>query len=297
MRINTLILKTVLSVHSVSTLAFFAFLLGKQVTAQIKYEPPPSQVRQAGGERMNTPGLLAMTPDPVKYPARRTKWDGKPDFSGVFWDSAYVTPSYNTTGVEGYNRPRALDVLASLYLPKERAARATLDPVDVRGMHCWPESPAHGDMHPRIDIQLVSAPGFFAMINGGMGNYRIIPTNGGPHDRSAKPTFQGDSVGHWEGDALVVDVTNFVSAPILGAFFNDRWSDALHVVERWTMPDSRFFEYENRVEDPKILTAPWTGPRIRRGRMLRSNAEEALCVQDGDFELVNSQQHYRDANK
>ena len=87
---------------------------------------------------------------------------------------------------------------------------------------------------------------------------------------SRKPSFQGSSVGHWEGDTLVVEVTNFNGKPWLGtAQPPDRLpqtsSDALHIVERWSRPDAQIFEYRVVVEDPKMLTAPWTGSVDRRG--------------------------------
>jgi hypothetical protein len=93
--------------------------------------------------------------------------------------------------------------------------------------------------------------------------YRIISTDGRPHRARANPTYYGDSVAHWEGDTLVVDVNNFVDASWFGqdGYFH---SDAMHVVERlWRVGEN--LAYQVTVEDPKVLTAPWTeAPRLVR---------------------------------
>ena len=121
----------------------------------------------------------------------------------------------------------------------------------------------------------MSAPGFLLVLNEGGGNFRIIPivgenerARGEPH----RPSFQGSSVGHWEGDTLVVEATNFNGRPWLGAAqppnrLPQTSSDALRIVERWSRPDSQVFEYRLVVEDQKMLTAQWTGPAQRRGKL------------------------------
>ena len=67
----------------------------------------------------------------------------------------------------------------------------------------------------------------------------------------------GDSVGHWEGDTLVVDTTNFNDTPALGGA-----SRNLHVVERFTRLDDATLLYQFTVEDPTVWTAPWSGEYI-----------------------------------
>jgi hypothetical protein len=88
------------------------------------------------------------------------------------------------------------------------------------------------------------------------GNFwRIIPTDGRPHRTDADPSYFGDSVGHWDGDTLVVDANNFNDDTWLadnGLFH----SDALHVIERLTRKGDTI-DYEVTVDDPKVLTQPW----------------------------------------
>ena len=85
---------------------------------------------------------------------------------------------------------------------------------------------------------------------------RIIRMNA-EHDPPEIRKWLGDSVGHWEGDTLVVDTTNFTDQPALsGASRN------LHVVERFTRVDADTLRYQFTVEDPTVWSAPWSGEYI-----------------------------------
>ena len=82
---------------------------------------------------------------------------------------------------------------------------------------------------------------------------RIVRINQ-EHDPPEIRSWLGDSVGHWEGDTLVVDTTNFTDSPSLGGA-----SRNLHVVERFTRVDAETLLYRFTVEDPTVWTAPWSG--------------------------------------
>ena len=81
---------------------------------------------------------------------------------------------------------------------------------------------------------------------------RVIPLDGRPHLPSAIHAWLGDSRGHWEGDTLVVDTTNYRAGAFMGA------SDKVHVVERVTRTASDTLKYEVTVDDPETWTKPWT---------------------------------------
>jgi hypothetical protein len=86
---------------------------------------------------------------------------------------------------------------------------------------------------------------------------RIIPLDGRPHVSSAVRLWMGDSIGHWEGDTLVVDTTNFTDQThFRGADRN------LHLVERFTRVDAETIRYRFTVDDPTAFTRPWTGEII-----------------------------------
>ena len=86
---------------------------------------------------------------------------------------------------------------------------------------------------------------------------RVIPLDGRPHIASNIKLWSGDSVGHWEGNTLVVDVTNINEHAYYDWAGNFHSSD-LHLVERWTFVDANTIIYEVTNYDPKVFTQPWT---------------------------------------
>jgi hypothetical protein len=91
--------------------------------------------------------------------------------------------------------------------------------------------------------------------------YRTIWIDGRPHPKDPDPKFNGDAVGHWEGDTLVVDVIAIDTHTWLtGPGGNIIWfpSDVMHVTERFSRPDTNTLIYQVTVDDPKVLTKPWT---------------------------------------
>jgi hypothetical protein len=87
----------------------------------------------------------------------------------------------------------------------------------------------------------------------GQGWQRNIVMNGTPHLPSSIQLWWGDSRGHWEGNTLVVDVTNFSPKT---SFMGSR--ENLHLVERWTRLDPNTLEYALTISDPTVWTKPWT---------------------------------------
>jgi hypothetical protein len=290
---------TALAVASIGIAALVASVSAVRAAAQVRPYTPPKDI--SGGdwtqriEDILPPGvesraeatkrLAGYTPDPVKYPVPRTPWDGKPDFSGVYWPDAIVAPP--PVLLESLYRPDARD-----YREGGGAARGLIDwrGIDTPNYHCWPPSPVNGSMAGTV--QLVSAPGYFLMLNEGASSFRIIPIvgeNAPQPSPSRKPGYLGSSVAHWEGDTLVVEVTNFNGRPWLGGArppdqLPQTSSDALRIVERWSRPDAQVFEYRVVVEDSKMLTAPWTGATERRGIMPYDTVQESLCFLDPELD-------------
>jgi len=105
-------------------------------------------------------------------------------------------------------------------------------------------------------LQIGQVPGSVTILYESNHAYRFIPTDGRPHVGENIKLWMGDSRGRWEGNTLVIDVTNFDT----GTWFDAHGtfhSDALHVVERWTMVNADRIDYEVTIEDPKVFTRPW----------------------------------------
>jgi hypothetical protein len=112
--------------------------------------------------------------------------------------------------------------------------------------------------------QIVQTPGY-VMIHYEMIHYaRVIPTNGRPHLPSHVRLWDGDSVGRWEGNTLVVDIANYngkgwiATNGAAGRIRGVEQSDALHVVERFTLTDQNTIDYQVTIEDQKVYSKPWT---------------------------------------
>lgn len=105
-------------------------------------------------------------------------------------------------------------------------------------------------------FEIVQTPTRVVILYEAMRVYRIIPLDESDFPKDIDPQYMGTSIGHWQGDTLVVRSTGFndrtwLSAP--GSFH----SDALQVVERFTLGPDKIMHYEAMTEDPKVFTAPW----------------------------------------
>ena len=187
--------------------------------------------------------------------------------------------------------------LEALYSPaaqaKIKSMSANDDPVKRCEPSAFPRAAALG-----WPIQISQRPGWVFVYNEAFNNsYRMIPTKTeGQHAAPCinatsgggclAPSNFGNSAGRWEGDTLVVDVLSFNGLTWL-AGGEDKpaqasagvWpsSDAMHVVERWRRVDENTLEYQARVEDPKMLTAPWETPKVALKKQPPSKVDEVKC--------------------
>jgi hypothetical protein len=119
----------------------------------------------------------------------------------------------------------------------------------ITGNQGPPRLPGNHD----AESQIVQTPGFVILYMQSNSDVRIIPLDGRPHLPQNVRTWSGVSRGHWEGNTLVVDTTNFKE--------QRNWrgsSSGLHLVERFTLADPRTIRYEFTVSDPTTWTKPWT---------------------------------------
>jgi hypothetical protein len=110
------------------------------------------------------------------------------------------------------------------------------------------------------NLQIQQGPGYVAIMLEMIHDTRIIPLDGRPHLPPGVRLWMGDSRGHWEGNTLVVDTTNFTDRTIF------RGSSAnLHLVEKFTRTGPDTIEYQFTVEDPSTWPRPWSAevPMLR----------------------------------
>jgi hypothetical protein len=231
--------------------------------------------------------------------------NGKPDltgnwgFSGMNWRYGFrrcgptqqegCTSTINQTADFEFEAPSRFGPNRPLYKPDHWDKIQQLDmwtnkedPV----MTCQPLGiPRQGP--PRRIIQtandIVFFYGRYADGGGGYGEYRVIPIDGRKHDpkKAIETTYMGYTVGHWEGDTLVLDSISFVDTTWLarGGFFH---SDQMRVVEKFTRQGNQIL-YEVTVEDPEVLVEPWVmTPRTLR---FNPNPDAGLLPERGNCEV------------
>ncbi len=101
-------------------------------------------------------------------------------------------------------------------------------------------------------FEITQGPGAFALRSETIHDERIFPTDGGPHLSQKLALYHGDSRGHWEGDTLVVDTTNFKPGAFRGS------TDRLHVTEKFRRVAADTLEYYITIDDPSTWSRPWT---------------------------------------
>lgn len=236
-----------------------------------------------------TPAYVAAQDNPSKNVAKPAKTappvprtaDGKPDLSGVWQPGSDRVGTWEEAnqgvGVPEPGRPPVRRGANPPYQPW--AAKKVLEAYNRRNAddpvtNCIPELDLGGGaLYPN---QFVQTPKVIVILVESRHTFRLIPLNE-KHPDDVDPSFLGDSVGHWEGDTLVVDVTAFKER-LIGSKIS---TDALHVVERFTRVDYNTINYEARVEDPKALTKPYT---ITSKYMLRpgTRLQEYICENNQD---------------
>ena len=104
--------------------------------------------------------------------------------------------------------------------------------------------------------QILQTPGYVVIRMETIHDVRVIPLDGTPHFSDGVRQWHGDSRGHWEGDTLVVDTTNFSPKSTFREFSGS--AENLHTIERFTRVGPDTLQYEVTVDDPTAWTAPWT---------------------------------------
>jgi hypothetical protein len=279
--------------HRLLGILAFGFMTAGMVTLTGQQKPAPSP-KAGSGKQASSAGV------------RRTA-DGHPDLNGTWTYAIDVAPvalkkvvdgKATTTAIDQSARHRVFENVpggrpwtkAPSYKPEflEKVKDLAAHESKVDGVfYCGrPGVPRIGS--PRRIIQL---PGEFIFLYEEIsGNtFRVIPADGRPHRKDANPSYYGDSVGHWEGDTLVVDSTSFVEDTWFGeeGYFH---SDAMHVIERiWRVGENLAFQVT--VDDPKVLIQPWTNFVHVIQPSTEPLEESPVCKEDDGNRLLNLDHH------
>ena len=141
--------------------------------------------------------------------------------------------------------------------------------------------PEFGNVSFRRIVQTPGGISIFYDVGQGQGWQRNIVMDGSPHLPASIRQWYGDSRGRWEGNTLVVDVTNFSpKTDFQGAREN------LHLIERWTRTSPTTLEYAVTIEDPTVWTRPWTAKQdfIRQNDQENRIYTEPRCI-EGNYGL------------
>jgi hypothetical protein len=200
---------------------------------------------------LRTPGIPRTSDGKpnLAAPAPRTA-DGKPDLSGLWRSLNFVPYPYVVDLIQDIKDEAIFKPAAEAVLHKRLAELGR----DWPPRHCLPVGPAEGLIGT---YRIIQSPTVVALLsNADVGDdYRQIFLDGRELPRDPNPTWRGYSVGHWEGDTLVVE----------SAGFNDRsWldmvghphSERLHVTERFQRVDFGHIDLQVTFDDPEMMTRP-----------------------------------------
>lgn len=180
--------------------------------------------------------------------------------SGIWVNSSYETSSRSTP------RDGLIKASDGTSPPLQPWARELVDkrvketeegrPYATTKSHCLPAGVPQMMFGPKLPIQILETPGQITILIEEFNNFRIIRMNKN-HREDPDPTFMGDSIGHWEGDTLVIDTIGLTDKTTLDPIATPH-SDALHVVERIRRTGQDTLEVVVEFDDPRTFTKPWT---------------------------------------
>jgi len=199
-----------------------------------------------------------------------------PDLTGVFGSAGLpqgTTPPPLKPGAEKFQIVRG---------GNDVRGRTTL----TTGNDCKPLGIPQTYITP-YPFQIIQLPKQIVIIYEYPNAIRWIPTDGRAHEVDPDPTWMGSSIGHWEGDTLVVDAIGFNDKTEVHGFMH---TDALHVVERFQLKPDGNMQYEVTVEDPNVWQTPWKiAPRTFQRRPELENVSEFVCESTVDYQRLFKQ--------
>jgi Carboxypeptidase regulatory-like domain len=218
-----------------------------------------------GGEQF----AEAMADKPVvSVPAPRTS-DGQPDLSGV-WQPT----SPKLAGDE----PKPLPDAEAASKQRGKRGRVT----DLQTNACLPGGISLSFF---FDYRIVQTPSLIVIVDGGFSPPRQIYLDGRGHPKEFNPSWMGHSIGHWEGDTLVVETAGFNDLGWIPSFSN-RWpagfpaTEKLSITERFRRLDLGRLEVETTYDDPSEFKTPFTTREVRSLAPKDEEVLEYVCAEN-----------------
>ena len=206
----------------------------------------------------------AVSSAPASGPAAKT-----PDLSGVYDFGAFGPRN------AGPNSPAAPVLKAGA-----EKFKVTRGPNDAGiTADCMPLAGPQAFSVP-YQFQIVQSSQWVALMHEYPGTFRIIPTTATAHQKDLDPTWMGDSIGHWEGDTLVIDTIGFNDKTEIAGF---RHTEDLHIVERIHANADGALQYEATLEDPNVFEKPWKLERVFPRRPDLAKINEFVCENNHDY--------------
>ncbi|HXS80770.1 MAG TPA: hypothetical protein VN818_10815 [Gammaproteobacteria bacterium] len=215
------------------------------VLAALVIADPAAAQPQRRGRNANAP---PPGPAPRDADGRAILWGATPEEKGVW------TPQF------GITQP----IHPADQTPFQPWARALFDARQISELEPHTRCKASGtarQFQTPYGVEIVNLPEIkriFIFDIGGPHTFRTVYMDGREHPKDLEPSYYGHSVGHWEGDTLVIDSVGFNES-----FWMDRrgmpHTTQLHTIERFTRKDAETITFEITVDDPGAYTAPWTG--------------------------------------
>ncbi len=244
-------------------------------------------------------GVAATSAQP-SAPAPRTP-DGKPDLSGL-WDHPFVIDM----SMDGRNDACGAALKGCSQKGPGGALIKDIPGGDTRELpfaewglnwfkhydageydssgHCNPLGYMRS-MNSPLPLQIAQLPDKLVFLHEAFFAFHIAYLDGRKHptaDDAPETTWYGHSVGHWEGDTMVVDTVGpfFESPKIILDTRGHGTSENLHIVERFTRPDRDHMNYEVTIDDPKAFTKPWKNTRTWVLMAKDEEIMEYVCVEN-----------------
>lgn len=189
----------------------------------------------------------------MNAPTPRTA-DGHPDLSGVWETSAESESPRLLLNLAADSKPG--DVQFQPWAEALYKERVATNGKDHPGAQCLPSGIPEKDMVPG-PYKIVQTPDFIVILYESRTIFRQIFTDGRPLPKDPNPAWQGYSVGHWEGNTLVVETAGFKDKGWLDMAGHPA-SESLHVIERFTRRDLGHMDLQVTINDPKTYVKPWT---------------------------------------